>query len=597
MRSARCLSLLLLGACAHVGPTPDEALRAAYRSQASPSSLGVAALVQLDRGQADAAEKLLKNTRSEDALEPLLARLLLCQRNLDSPCQLKVARQLLERFPHAATSAIAAATLQRLSGESLLPSMEDLRVDGSSPHGRSSSPISKASTDCATRWQPLCKVARGRLRRPRSVACAISWGLLQDWEILGPLSSYHYLEFDTPLGPELGPGKLFAAPWSASQGEAGGSESWRPLRMNNGQIPLGHALELDDSSGEEGRGRAPQGDIVYLRTTVNANGGDLWLCWAIDVVRHFIPGFFLDGKRVLERDLFRRVLPRVQWVALPASNGPHRLLVKAAVGDTGRTLRIEAIPRSMGDLPPPLARLTLDFEASFGEGLGHALAAMAVADLDPHGALAALAAAGTGAGATGTLGLAARTELWGALDTLTEDDARGRTQRDLDSWITRDAQSPEARLRRSQIFAELNRLPLAQQDLDAVAEPPNAVLIAKARVQMQRDAIPLAIPLLRQVLTGEPGNCAALELLLTADDQANALLAQDRGPLLATGEPRPGGTQAPRPVSSPAADGARSRSSSTGAADSIDPRAIPRRPSSSPKLCSPRATPPEPWRP
>src|SRR5262249_30693929 len=131
--------------------------------------------------------------------------------------------------------------------------------------------------------------------------------------------------------------------------------------------------------------------------------------------------------------------------------------------------------------------------ADEGAEVGLALAALADAELDPHGALAALDRIPT----PGTLGLAVRSALWGALETLTEDDARGRSQRDLDAWIGLDPQSSEARLRRSQIFAELNRLPQAQQDLDEIAHPPNAILVAKARIQMQRDAVPLAVPQLQ----------------------------------------------------------------------------------------------------
>src|SRR5581483_156311 len=231
---------------------------------------------------------------------------------------------------------------------------------------------------------------------------------------------------------------------------------------------------------------------------------------------------FLDGKPILERDLFRRILPRVQWIDAAASDGPHQLLVKAAVGEAGHSLRVEALPRSGGRAPRSLPELARVMEGEYGAALGRSLAALAAAEDDPHGALALLEEATALEPVPGALKLEVRSALWGPLDTLTEDDARGRSQRDLDAWIALDPRSPEARLRRSQIFAELNRLPLAQQDLDQLAQPPPAVLVAKARVQMQRDAVPLALPTLRQVLAGDPDNCSALELLETAEDQANA---------------------------------------------------------------------------
>src|ERR1700722_4146320 len=64
---------LLLAACAHVGPTPDEALRAGQEAQASSTALGIAALVELDRGQAGAAQALLKRAPDSEESTPLLA--------------------------------------------------------------------------------------------------------------------------------------------------------------------------------------------------------------------------------------------------------------------------------------------------------------------------------------------------------------------------------------------------------------------------------------------------------------------------------------------------------------------------------------------
>src|SRR5580692_3748690 len=108
-RSRPSLLLALLCACAHVGPAPEEALRAATAAQASAAELGLAALVQLDRGQADAAQELLRRAPGADEPTSLLAKLLFCKRNLDAPCQARAATRLLERFPQTPAAAIAAA--------------------------------------------------------------------------------------------------------------------------------------------------------------------------------------------------------------------------------------------------------------------------------------------------------------------------------------------------------------------------------------------------------------------------------------------------------------------------------------------------------
>src|ERR1700722_11290154 len=81
-------ALALLAACATVRPTPEHALQDARDAHASSGVLGLAALAELDRGHGREAQALVQRIPADSGdLDSNLARLLVCERNLDVDCQ------------------------------------------------------------------------------------------------------------------------------------------------------------------------------------------------------------------------------------------------------------------------------------------------------------------------------------------------------------------------------------------------------------------------------------------------------------------------------------------------------------------------------
>ncbi len=517
MPNARALAglplLASLFACLHLPPTPDDAATAASAPNASAEVIAVAALAELDRGHGPAAKALLARIADRQTPRAALARLLSCERDLDVPCELDAAAALLAGWPRSPAAPLAAEALRKIAGDSttldekLLTLLPQLLADHAAPLDLESQHLLRDA---------LAAILVDRADYAAAQKLRAEQGVLQAWEIVGPLSAYHYLEFDTPLGPEKEPeAPSFAAPW--------GLQPWRLLRLGNGQLPLGHGLERSEVTLGDGQSRAPTGDILYLKTQVTAAGGGIYLREESSASLRI----FLDGKLVASIEHFRKLAPRASWFAIDAADGPHTLLVKAAVGDASRTARFEALPRTaVGPLPLTAQALIAALGGQAGPYLGRSLAARVLAPLDPHAALQLLGPSATeGAPALGTLGLSARAELWSGLGTLDDEEARGRTQADLDAWIEADPDSVQARVRRAQLLQELNRFALAARDLEVAlgaGETPE-LLVTKARMLLAHDAAPLSAAFLARALKLDPGNCLALDLQLSADDAANAL--------------------------------------------------------------------------
>ena len=160
-----------------------------------------------------------------------------------------------------------------------------------------------------------------------------------------------------------------------------------------------------------------------------------------------------------------------------------------------------------------------------GERLARELASRAVANADPHAALSLLPKDDLG-----TLGVSTRSELWGTLDTLGDEDARARAERDLDALLTLDPGDLPAHLRRTQLLSDSGRVEAAAHDFLGVGPPkPSALwLTAQARLRLAHDAAPLALAPLLLALTTDPGDCQALELTLNLYDQMNAFSRADQ---------------------------------------------------------------------
>jgi cellulose synthase operon protein C len=482
------------------------------QGKASPRQVALVGLAELDRGHSREAQELAQKARASAPNDEvvLLLWLLLADRDLDSAGEEASAMALLRNHPASSFARLASVSLARLAGQST-------RLDQILSHDLPTV-LSSDSLDPESRvrlTEALAAIAVSDGDHDRAAELRRQLGLLSSYAVVGPFSPFHYLEFDHPFAPESDPvGDGYGTPW--------GAESWRAMRFANGLLPLGHALAGFDPPGEENRARPPSGDLFYARLELEAGDAGLLLC----VESTASVRVLVDGRPVLTRDLFRRSLPRAQWLVVPASRGKHQVLLKASAGEATHGLRIYARPlQQTVILPLDGPELATAMTGVVGEKLAHVLASRAIADIDPHAALALLPSEDLG-----TLALSVRSELWGALDTLGDEDARARAERDLDGLLTLDPGDLPARLRRAQLLSDSGRVEAAAHDfLGAGPSKPSASwLTAQARLRLSHDAAPLALAPLLLALTADPGDCQALELTLSLYDQMNAFSRADQ---------------------------------------------------------------------
>jgi tetratricopeptide (TPR) repeat protein len=498
--------------CATVPNPAAQAERSLAGNKATPRQVALVGLSELDRGHVQQAVSLARTAMaSHDRDElALLLSLILAERDLDTTAQETSAAALLRDHPASSFSRLAAVSLARLAGQST-------QLDQLLSRDLAAL-LQTGALDAESRLrvtEALASIALSAGEHERAAELRQEIGLVSSYSVVGPLSPYHYLEFDRALPPER-------APAAASYGTPWGAEAWRSMRFANGLLPLGHALGAFDPPAEESRARPPSGDVFYAKTTFESGGSGTLLC----VESSASVRVFVDGQAVLTRDLFRRPLPRASWVTLSPSAGKHQLLVKAAVGDPSRGLRVYARPLARTVAVPASGDELFDsMRAVVGDRLAAELASRSIAGVDPHAALALLPKEDLG-----TIGLAVRSELWAALDTLRDEDARARSERDLDALLALDSGDLPAHLRRAQLLSDSGRTEAAARDFlgSAPSKPSAQWLTAQAKLRLAHDAAPLALGPLLLALTTDPGDCQALELTLSLLDQMNAFSRADR---------------------------------------------------------------------
>ncbi len=499
--------------CATVSSNPaaEAELRVAA-SKATPRETALAGLAALDQGKVPRAVALAHEAAVRDAHDELtlLLTLLLADRDLDTAAQAACATALLREYPGSPFARLAAVALARLVGQStqLDPVLAQditavLRSEALDPESR------------LRLTEALASIALASGDHERAAQLRQQIGVLTTYSVVGPLSPYHYLAFDHPFPPEGAPDSTsYPTPW--------GSEAWRSMRFASGLLPLGHALGAYDPPSEENRVRPPSGDVFYAKTTLEAGASGALIC----VESTASVRVFIDGEAVLTRDLFRRSLPRASWLAPSLSAGSHRLLIKVAAGEPLHGVRVYARPlTTQVSVPASAAEVLEEMRALVGENLAAELASRSIASVDPHAALAMLPKDNLG-----TIGLAVRSELWPALDTLQDEDARARSERDLEALLALDPGDLPARLRRAQLLSDAGRTDAAARDFmdNAPTKPSAQWLTAQARLRLAHDAAPLALAPLMLALTTDPGDCQALELTLSLFDQMNAFSRADR---------------------------------------------------------------------
>ncbi len=488
---AALLSILVAGCAAaparpSSGTGPAAAFLAAWEREGAP-------------GDPSSLDRAAARDPSDPALR--LAKLLLARRRLDDAALIGEALEILWRAPQSPEARPASAELQREAG--LSTTLDDRIL-----LGIAGIDLGQADLEVQARLRELAAALRVAHEQPDEAAdLRARAGLVTRWKLVGPLSPYHYLDFDRPLGPRLDPAaKSYATPW--------GREAWRRLVLANGWIPIGHAVEEAQPAAGDVREPPPTGDVFFARADVTAGSHGLWLrvessaSLAVDV----------DGRRVLTRDLFRRELGRQSWSHVELPPGSHDLWVEAIAGGSGTGFRLWALPDD-GAHPAPLSPRTLSKRLSerLGDAAAAAVAALDGAVADPPAALALVAEA------SGPLGRTVRADLWSALGTLGDEAARGRSRADLDELLSRDRGADWARLRRAGIELDAGQLDDAATDLAAIAKPSPRLLVARGRLSLAAEAGALARAPVEAALALDPGHCPALELELSLLEQAQAV--------------------------------------------------------------------------
>ncbi|MHB8418834.1 MAG: hypothetical protein ACYDCL_12210 [Myxococcales bacterium] len=495
-RPVSLAALAALLGCATLGRRADVDSRTA-----SAAELAAAAL---DGWQLPRRDRLLAEAAAKDATDPLVetALLLRARAQLDDRKELDLALALLAQHPERPEARVASTALARLAGTS---TREDQRILLAS----ACLDLSRADPVVAQRVRELrAELLIARNEAEPAQALREEEGVVQSWRLVGPLSPWHWLDFDHPLGPELNAAAdSFAAPW--------GREAWRSVRFFNGWIPVGHDIESRRPPAGENRPAPPSGDVFYAEAEVTAGAGGLLL----RVEANASVAVFVDGRKVWIRDAFRRQRPRAAWLLVPVPAGSHQLLVKAAAGDPSAGFRAVALPAPAGTGTPDDAEA---LAARLAPEVGPAAAA-ALASEDARVDDIALALRLADRAEPSPIALSVRADLWGSLGTIGEEEARGRARRDLDSLLTLDPGDGSARLRRAGLELDLGQHDAATADLRAIAGPPTPRLsTARARLRIAEESQALALDPLRQALEQDPGYCPALELTYGLLDQADA---------------------------------------------------------------------------
>ncbi|MHB1846269.1 MAG: hypothetical protein ACYCWW_15710, partial [Deltaproteobacteria bacterium] len=428
-----------------------------------------------------------------------LARLLLARRNLDDASLVSEALEILWRAPDDPAARPASAELARVAGLSTTLD-ERIRI------GLAGVELERADLEVAIRLRELLAALRmtegdavgaEELRRRA--------GLVARWSLVGPLSPYRYLDFDRPLGPELDPdAQTFRTAW--------GEERWRPMQFSNGWVPTGHVIEEAQPEVGERREPPPTGDVLFARSSCVAGRHGLW----IRVESSASLAVYVDGQRRLDRDLFRRQLGRQSWTHVDVGAGQHALWVKVIAASAGTGFRLWAIPDD-GDRegPLPLGELDQRLTERFGP-VGAMLTALDGALSNPSLALAQLSAQPS------PLDRSVRADLWEALGTLGDEEARGRARGDLDAVLAKDPADAFARVRRAGLELDAGQLDDAAADLAAISQPSPRLWVARAKLRLAGGAAALARTPLEAALALDPGYCPALELQAGLLEQSEA---------------------------------------------------------------------------
>ncbi|MCA2977875.1 MAG: tetratricopeptide repeat protein, partial [Myxococcaceae bacterium] len=540
LRRIALVLVLAVAACARRAPPPtaalDEAAADVADGEARPRAWALAGLRALLTGAAvDTARGHLDTAVRLDASEPygLYGQLLLAQRQARGDRAVTIALDLVERAPRHPLSAVAArvvlehATVARGGDDEVLARVPALTAR---PMLADTAHLLRAA---------VAAIAEARGDAALVAATLADMGVPTALTVLGPFSPWHVVSTVTPTPPE----KTLVIPASAPG--PFGALTPRAVRVPDGRLSLA--------------GEPAAGDVYLFAVDVEVPVKGRYVLRTVSAMDHVAS---LDGTAVLARSTWQRPASTLSARAVWLSQGPHRLLVRAAKEDQAGHFQV-ALQRLDG------APAGLTFAAATGasrstggvellddvEGVMPAAADVhaALAD-EASDALARLVAARDGAGRDQDGARAVLDGVGGLLDgpmvhlTRAELDvgdrflapkvATGRAARDLEAALAKDEGLWAARLASAQLALDDGRqsdaLELLRRGKGADGSLPAAALWLTARVELSQGLEAQAVQTARAAQAAWAGHCEALGLEYDvarrrdAVAEADALLERSR---------------------------------------------------------------------
>ncbi len=377
----------------------------------------------------------------------------------------------------------------------------------------------------------LASVHMNRLDDEAVEQTVSAMGVPVRWAVVGPLSPFHLLSFDEPLGPERD--GSFAGPFEGPFGRL----EVRQLDFPDGRFTLS--------------GEPPQGDGYVAGVDIDVPEQALYVVRSVTAAPHKV---YLDGTLLFERRSFERSESTVSARAVRLSRGRHRLWVRLQKDEGGgamslSVMRADGSPAGLSFTPaqgpgpsdaaaePDEARLTFPdakdlFEALRDEASEVLAAYVAARDgmgRDRDGARALVAQLARVLSTPAVLAL--RAEVMVNDRSVPPKVAIGRATRDIEATLEKDPKDVRTRLLSAQVALDDGRLfeaaEAAKLASASYAPPGYPVALLQAKVELALGVDAQADARAREALERLGGLCEAVALRYDVARRRDAAAGSD----------------------------------------------------------------------
>lgn len=471
-------------------------------------------------GDADKALQRMDAAVGRDPAEPwaLYGQVILRQRAAQPSRALEAAFGVVERAPQHPLASAAARFILELVGTSNELDTQILERTGRALESR---PRGDAAQ--------LLRTARAtiygqRIDGPGLTTTNAELGSVDSWALAGPLSPFHYLEFDAPLAVE-------------TTGTLEGP-NLRELPTPDGRLNLS--------------GEAAEGALYAAAADFELTAPGDFILRTVSAAPHKL---LLNGTVLVDRRSFARAESTVAARGVRLLAGRHRLLLKlpneaGAASISVSLMRADGTPTNVKFVPargaaaswsgvevadaPGTYPAAASFKAALEDEAGPALSTfIAIRDAlgrDPDGAQRLMD------GLEQTLAESAAVKALRAELALSDRNipsrvARARATRDLEAVLEKDAGHVQALLLRAQLAFEdgrqLEAMQLVKRAQKATKAQSHPVPLMRARLELSQGMDAQSQQSAEEALAAQPGLCEALSLLYDLARRRDAVAAAD----------------------------------------------------------------------